>query len=552
MTTKARAKKFRIKRDDPLFVSESGDAPASPIPAQPTASTQKTRPKIVRENMQGAAPGSQTGLTGEVTSADEMTTDQQIAAIRKEGLTGRQLRIARRVAQKHGLAPTSDFDAVRLLRAQGIDPFQRSNVLEIVKSESSSQQALARVEPAKLPQTVAPREQTLPSTQIRAAEARAGEIYKIQRDIAKRRRRKLTLLLTRLAFFVLLPTFLAGWYYAVLATPLYSTKSEFLINKAEAQGATGLGGLLTGTTLASQQDSTTVQSYLKSRDAMLRLDNDHGFKAHFQNPDIDPIQRLEADASNEAAYKIYNRNIKIGYDPSEGILKMEVIATTPDASQAFSEALIAYAEERVDGLTQRIREDQMRGANEAQAAAKERVRLAQTKVLDLQEKVGILNPLEESTVLLQRVAELERINDQKQLELEQQLSNRRPNAAKVNALEGEISRLQAKVTELRATLTETVDGNASLARITGELRLAEAELQTEQLSLQSAATQVETAMAKANSQVRYLSVGVSPTAPDVPTYPRVFENTALAFLIFAGIYLMISLTASILREQVSA
>lgn len=39
--------------------------------------------------------------------------------------------------------------------------------------------------------------------------------------------------------------------------------------------------------------------------------------------------------------------------------------------------------------------------------------------------------------------------------------------------------------------------------------------------------------------------------PDEATYPRALENTILAFLVFAGIYLMISLTASILREQVT-
>jgi len=35
-------------------------------------------------------------------------------------------------------------------------------------------------------------------------------------------------------------------------------------------------------------------------------------------------------------------------------------------------------------------------------------------------------------------------------------------------------------------------------------------------------------------------------------YPRSFENTLLAFLVFSGIYLLISMAASILREQVSA
>ena len=41
-------------------------------------------------------------------------------------------------------------------------------------------------------------------------------------------------------------------------------------------------------------------------------------------------------------------------------------------------------------------------------------------------------------------------------------------------------------------------------------------------------------------------------APDAPAYPRAFENTLLAFLVFSGIYLLISMTVSILREQVSS
>jgi capsular polysaccharide transport system permease protein len=63
---------------------------------------------------------------------------------------------------------------------------------------------------------------------------------------------------------------------------------------------------------------------------------------------------------------------------------------------------------------------------------------------------------------------------------------------------------------------------------------------------------METARTEANRQVRYLSLSVSPVAPDEATYPRAFENTMVALLIFAGIYLMISMTAAILREQVSA
>ena len=63
---------------------------------------------------------------------------------------------------------------------------------------------------------------------------------------------------------------------------------------------------------------------------------------------------------------------------------------------------------------------------------------------------------------------------------------------------------------------------------------------------------METARVEANRQTRYLSVAVAPVAPDEAAYPRAFENTLVVMLIFAGIYLMVSMTVAILREQVSA
>ena len=70
--------------------------------------------------------------------------------------------------------------------------------------------------------------------------------------------------------------------------------------------------------------------------------------------------------------------------------------------------------------------------------------------------------------------------------------------------------------------------------------------------VQQALQQMETARIEANRQVSYISRNVEPIAPDAAAYPKAFENTILAFLIFAGVYLMFSLTSSILREQVSS
>ena len=194
----------------------------------------------------------------------------------------------------------------------------------------------------------------------------------------------------------------------------------------------------------------------------------------------------------------------------------------------------------------------MSGARASFREAETRVEEAQNRVLELQERLGVLDPVTETTALMSQISSFEVQLREKRLQLDQLMDNARPNQARVDGVRGDIRRLENLVAELRASMTESTTGTDSLARVSAELRIAEADLANRQLLLQQALQQLETARIEANRQVRYLSLGVSPVAPDEPTYPRAFENTILAFLIFGGIYLMISMTASILREQVSS
>ena len=538
MTTKPKAKKFRIRRDSPMGAEAS----------QPQA--EQVRP----------------ATSGQVDSAATVAGETDIDAIRREGLTGRQLRMARRVAQKHGIAATSDFDAVRQLRQSGVDPFQRNTILELVAPEGgvprpndpASQapqgaptQELGRIQ---LPQTVPDLGANLPSAdRVPPAVNRGNEIFKIQRDIAKRRRRKLALLFTRLSFFVFLPTIIVSYYFMFMATPMFATNSEFVIQQAEpASAAGGLGGLFQGTSMATQQDSITVQSYLASRAALGRLDTDHGFRDHFSAAGIDDVQRLDPGASNEQLFSLYKKRVKLSYDPTEGILRMEVIATTPEASQEFSQALIGYAEEQVDQLTLRLREDQMAGALTSYENAETRRSEALTEWLQIQQETATLDPVQESGAIISQVSALESQRQQLQLSLSGKLSVARPNQAQVDGLRAQITNLDTLIENLRSQMTAVTSDGSSIAANNTKLRLAEENYAFQTVLVQQALTQMEVAQVEANRQVRYLSVGVEPIAPDEATYPRAFENTILAFLIFAGIYLMISLTASILREQVTA
>ena len=554
MTTKPKARKFRIKRTTPLGAEGSENHAANRSVPREAEDMPRPQARATQEPLQ--TPAQNIARQGAVDSPQQVKAETDIDAIRREGLTGRQLRMARRMAQKHGLAPISDFDAVRQLRLKGIDPFQSSNMLELVvptkdgEDDAEMGTVLPGMGKIQLPQTIKPASSQVPQTEVYTADRRAMEITGIQRDIASRRRKRLALLLARLSAFVFLPTILAGWYYYAIATPMYSTKSEFLIQSADGGGGGGpLSGLIPSQ-LANSQESIAVQSYLTSKDAMIRLDEALGYKRHFAQPEIDAIQRLDADTTNEAAHKVYKKNIKICYDPTEGVVRMEVIAADPIVATDFSKALISYAEERVDELSQNIRNDAMEDARRNLERAKVERREAQENLIRLQE-VYSADPTEQLAALRTQITSYDQQLLEKKLALQALLDNPRPNQAKVDGARGDVRRLQDVLTGLNARMIEADSSGLSLVQQSTEIELARADLATADAFLQSALQGEKQAALEAGRQVRYLTVPVRPIASDAPSYPRKFENTILAFLIFSGVYLMVSLTSSILREQVS-
>lgn len=537
-----------------------GNAPQNQAPQQAPQAAMAPRPVAAPAGNPAAAQNPQVAqqiaqqraaMAGQVASAGQVSMEQALEAIRQEGLTGRQLRLARRVAQKHNVPATSDFEAVYQLRARGIDPFEMAGSMELAvpNQTAPASQEIGRIQ---LPQTVDQKQQ-MPSTDVNPAERREQEISRMQREIARRRRRKSMLLATRLAFFVVLPTLLTAFYFNFIATPMYSTTAKFLILKADGgSSSAGMGSMLSATPFASTQDSIAVQEYLLSKDAMLRLDGDLGFRAHFSDPSIDFLQRLPADATIEKTYKVYTRNISIGYDPTEGVIAMEISAASPELAAEFATHLIGYAEERVDNLSKRKRNDQVSEAENALEEARLERLAAQEKLVRLQQEGDILDPEGKIAALRSQISNVEVQLQEKQLQLQAQLENSRPNQAKVESLQGDVRRLGNLLNDLNAQMTDASQGENSLANLTLQIQLAQADLQTRDMMLQSALEHLTNTRREANSQARYLTTSVEPIVPQDPSYPRKFENSALAFLVFAGIYLMMSLTASILREQVSS
>ncbi|MEM9139467.1 MAG: hypothetical protein AAGB15_06515, partial [Pseudomonadota bacterium] len=271
---------------------------------------------------------------------------------------------------------------------------------------------------------------------------RAERVEAIRRDLVRRRRRKGGGMILKLLAFVVIPTLAVAWFLWFQASDMYKSQSSFQVRGAEAGGGGG-GGLLGaflggGGGSSSMFDPVAVQAFITSRDLLTQLDAEHAWVAHFQDPDIDFWHGLPTDAGFEEAYSQFQSMVSVSYDPTEGLIEMELIAADAQTARRFSEAIIGYAEGMVDRLSDRIRDDALRDAEEYLSKAEQELQAAQAGMAAAQEQNEIFA-------------------------IEPEVSQK---YALIGALEAELSALEAKLTNLRRV---TTDSDPRVQRLTTQV-----------------------------------------------------------------------------------
>ena len=197
---------------------------------------------------------------------------------------------------------------------------------------------------------------------------------------------------------------------------------------------------------------------------------------------------------------------------------MEVSATSPQKAVEFSQALLKYAESRVDQMTARLRNDQEVSAKASFADAQSKLEVAQRHLVDLQQRFKTFSSEVEAGLITTQIGTLDAQLTQEKLSLAQMQANAQPNQARMDPVKTRIATLEGQIAQLRLKLTEGSTDGPSVAAVQSELVMAQADVTTRQMMLAQATSAMETSRIEANRQTRYLSVAVQPVAPDDPSY----------------------------------
>ena len=336
-----------------------------------------------------------------------------------------------------------------------------------------------------------------------------------------------------MALFVGLPTLLAAFYYGLIASPIYSSQSVFII-KSPGQKTVptlSLANIIqTSGFSAGQEQTKEVLQYIRSRSAVRDLEAQTNVRARFSTRGADFLSRFPrpfSDSSFEGFYRYYGSMVGAKLDQESGLAVLEVRAFTPSDAYELNARLLNLSEVLVNRLNDRA---QGRGIAEAErrvVQAEARLRNARVALGAYRNQNQLLDPAKQATGVLEVSNKLvsEQSALQAQLDLMQRVTPRNP---AIPALRNRIAAVGRAIGAQNARAVGTPTGIASKLGAYESLNV-EQEFATQMLTAANAS--LETARTDAQKQQFYLERVVDPNKPDDSTLPR---RLLTVLTIFAG------------------
>lgn len=368
-------------------------------------------------------------------------------------------------------------------------------------------------------------------------------------EAPRRPPRRKSSLLVRLLLWVGLPTLAAVLYFGLLASDMYQSEAKYSIQGSDARSSTmeSLVGLMPVVGRGSEHDARVVQAYILSRDVLRRLDDEEGFIRHHQERAIDWLARIPADATFEQAYEYYQGLVDVQHDSQSGVSTLTVLASTAQDAERFAYAILRYAEQMVNELSERAQLDRMEFALQEVASSEQRLAKSRYAILELQREGEEINPQESASAVFGIRTQLETELAKARAELRQLEAFMKPDAHQVQSLRQKIVSLEEQIRNenLKLVDPQSTSLSASIARFEPLLL----EKQFAEKAYESAFTSLELARIEAAQQHRYLATIVTPSRPDESTHPKRILGVLTVFAVTLAAFGILSLLIAAVREH---
>lgn len=354
--------------------------------------------------------------------------------------------------------------------------------------------------------------------------------------VALRRRRAFLLA-------VVVPLIMLGIVLFGVVSDQYVVESRFAV--INSTGSTGGNGSQSeskgGTALA---EALAVRDYLNSLDGMETLRKTVNVVSMWRVPEADWITKLRnPDPPLEKLFSYYGWMVEVTLDQTSGLGVIRVQSYRPEDAMQINERLLQMAEQMVNRLSLRARDDALAVARNEVKIAEERVRAAQDAMVKFQQSEESVDPTATATIGQTSIGRLESSLTDTRAQLQEQLRYMRPDNPQVMMSRNRIAALEAQIAQERAAITQNQSqlreqgayrGNQNLPAQLATFQRLQLEQTFASKQLDSATTSLEQARVDAARQQLFLARVVQPVLAEYPMEPR-----RLFILLSAGLVLIV-------------
>ena len=360
-------------------------------------------------------------------------------------------------------------------------------------------------------------------------------------------------ILASFVILVLAPFALCVFYLFVVADDQYASRVGFAVRSEEISSAQDLlGGISSSLSGASSSDTDILYEFIQSQNLVERVNADLDLVAMYTVPSFDPVFAYHPTGQIEDLAEYWKRMVQVSYDSNTGLIALRVNAFRAEDAHAIAERIVAESTRLINDLSAIARQDatryaraelelsleRLKGARETLTEFRSRTQLVDPSA-DIQGQMGLLNSLE---------AQLAEAN----IELNLLLETSREGDPRVSQARRRIAVITNLIEEERTKFgfggTTRADGK-DYSTLVGEFERLMVDLEYAEKSYLAAQAALDTALAEAQRQSRYLATYANPTIPQSPRYPKRFLLSVIVGAVLLLSWALLVLVYYSLRDR---
>jgi capsular polysaccharide transport system permease protein len=349
-----------------------------------------------------------------------------------------------------------------------------------------------------------------------------------------------------LLLFVLLPSLIAGIYYALIASGQYVSETRMIVRtigvseQFDTSEKRGERSIIGGDSLT--QDSYIVANYLRSPEIVRKLNTDIGLIQLFSRDNIDLLSRLSASASLEDLTSYWNRHIDTYVDGPSGIIVFTVRAFSAEDAVVISKTALAAADVMIDKISEKAKKDLVaRGESDLTESLAE-YRQSLNQLQSYQNESGVLDPVSSARMVNIIIAKLSEQKTELTVELQALEAAKADDSARARQMRRSIDALDEQIQFRKNSLAGKTNGD--------EDQLSENMAQFSQLETRRFVTQalyeatvrnLDTAKSTALKRTTFISIFSDSSLPQKSEYPARFTSWVMLSLGLLTIWITVTL-----------